>query len=233
MTDGTQQDPGQGGRSRLRVVLIVVIALLLAGLAVLGFFFVRMLQPPGTPKEETAGGLVWVRSIYGFGPSKDEQLLEPTSVAIAPNGDIYANDAQRSRVMRFSSDGAFKSLIHTGAGGTGPGQFKRPGSIATDADGNVFIADQSAGKIIVFDDQGSFVREWAVDGAGGLTISGGTGLQQAGPEAGLVRSPGEGPGRTGRLPGDRGRWDADIHRGRAEQAPAGLQSHGRRRMGQP
>jgi hypothetical protein len=169
MTDGTQQDPGQGGRSRLRVVLIVVIALLLAGLAVLGFFFVRMLQPPGTPKEETAGGLVWVRSIYGFGPSKDEQLLEPTSVAIAPNGDIYANDAQRSRVMRFSSDGAFKSLIHTGAGGTGPGQFKRPGSIATDADGNVFIADQSAGKIIVFDDQGSFVREWAVDGAGGLT----------------------------------------------------------------
>jgi sugar lactone lactonase YvrE len=208
MTDGTQQDPGQGGRSRLRVVLIVVIALLLAGLAVLGFFFVRMLQPPGTPKEETAGGLVWVRSIYGFGPSKDEQLLEPTSVAIAPNGDIYANDAQRSRVMRFSSDGAFKSLIHTGAGGTGPGQFKRPGSIATDADGNVFIADQSAGKIIVFDDQGSFVREWAVDGAGGLTISGDTVYVLARSEVLVFSRQGQKQGSFGRRGKGRGELDA-------------------------
>jgi hypothetical protein len=208
MTDETRQAGDSGGRSRLRGVLIAVIILLLAGLTVLGFFFVRMLQPPGTPEQETAGGMVWVRSIYGFGPAKDEQLLEPTAVAIAPNGDIYANDPQRARVMRFASDGAFKALIHTGGGGTGPGQFKRPGSIRTDTDGNLYIADYTAGKIIVFDDQNRFVREWGVDGASGLRISGDTVYVLARSQVLAFSKSGERQGSFGRAGRAAGELDA-------------------------
>ncbi|MBA4371043.1 MAG: hypothetical protein C0418_05650 [Coriobacteriaceae bacterium] len=172
MSDGVAETRGRGG-GRLRVVLIVVIVLLLAGMAVLGVFFVRILQPPGMPDTQGAqGGLVWVRSIYGFGPAADEQLLNPTSVAIAPNGDIYVNDAQRARIMRFNSSGAFKSLLHTGRGGTGEGQFIRPESIAVDADSNVYIADSFADKIIVYNDQGGFVREWGTSRPTGVTVRG-------------------------------------------------------------
>lgn len=172
MSEAPASEERQGG-SRLRAVLVVIIVLLLLGMVVLGFFFVRMLRPVGTPKQQAVDGqeLEWVRSIYGFGPAKDEQLFEPTSVAIAPNGDIYATDPQRARIMRFTSSGAFKSLLHTGRGGLGKGQFLRPSGIAVDADSNVYIADSNANKIIVFNDAGDFVREWGSDRPLGVYVT--------------------------------------------------------------
>jgi DNA-binding beta-propeller fold protein YncE len=153
------------------MVLVAAIAVLLVGLVVLVVVGVRLLQPVGGPARATAAdGFEWVRSIYGFGPSRDAQLLEPTSVAFAPNGDVYANDPQRSRVMRFGPDGAFKALVHTGAGGTGTGQFLRPAGLATDVDGNLYIADPVANKVIVFGDGGSYLREWPTARPLGLTV---------------------------------------------------------------
>ena len=74
--------------------------------------------------------------------------------------------------MRFSSSGAFKSLLHTGAGGAAQGQFVRPESLAVDADSNVYIGDSFANKVIVFDDQGDFVREWPATRPTGVTVVG-------------------------------------------------------------
>ncbi|HEX9094211.1 MAG TPA: NHL repeat-containing protein [Coriobacteriia bacterium] len=172
MPDATRASGRSDGTGRLRAILLVVVVLLLAGTVVLGVVFVRMLQPAGAPTKAEPDGLVWVKSMYGFGSAKDEQLLEPTSVAIAPNGDVYANDPQRARVMRFASDGTFKSLVHTGAGGTGKGQFIRPGSLATDGDGNLYVADPFANKIIVFDDRDTYLREWATDRPNGVSVHG-------------------------------------------------------------
>lgn len=165
---------GSGG-SRLRVVLAVVVVLLVLMLGSLGVFFVKVLKPAGLDLRQSApaGGLVWVKSMYGFGPSKGEQLLEPTSVAIAPNGTIYASDPQRARVMAFTPGGAFERLVHTGAGGAGKGQFARPESLACDSDGNLYIADSWLGKVIVFGPDGKFVREWEVgEAARGVFVRG-------------------------------------------------------------
>lgn len=159
------------GAGRLRIALRIIIVLLLLGTGALTYFFVRMLQPEGAPKAAAVPtGLTWVRSLYGFGPAKDEQLQNPTSVAIAPDGDIYATDPERARVMRFAPGGAFKSLVHTGRGGTETGKFIRPESIAVDGDGDLYIADSIANKVIVFDDAGRYVREWKTARPTGISV---------------------------------------------------------------
>lgn len=150
--------------SRARILLGVVIALLVLLLAVLGVYFVRVLTPARQVQTEQAdtNGLVWVRSLYGFGPSAEEQLASPTSVAIAPNGEIYATDPQMARIMVFSPDGSFSRLLHTGMGGIEKGKFTRPESIACAENGDVYIADSFAGKIIVFTGDGEYLREWII-----------------------------------------------------------------------
>ncbi len=166
---------GRGGApGSLRKVLIAIIVMLLLGMGVLGYVFVGMLQPAGSPTTQagTDGGIEWVRSIYGFGPGKDQQLLDPTSAAIAPNGDIYVNDPQRYRVMRFASDGSFRALLTTGGDPGAAGKFYSPASLAVDADGNLYIADPPGGKIIVFNDQGVFQREWKTDRPYGVKVQG-------------------------------------------------------------
>lgn len=169
-----QQQAAPAGTGRARTVLTIVIVLLLALLVGLVWVFYGLLKPVGGAKEDPApASMKWVRSIYGFGPSADEQLLSPTSVAIAPNGDVYATDQTRSRIMIFRPDGTFKRLLHTGAGGTGKGQFIRPESLAIDSDGQVYIADPWAKKVIVFDAGGKFVREWPVlEQARGVHVDG-------------------------------------------------------------
>ena len=163
--------------NRTRLILVTVIVLLIALLLVLFALFVNLLRPSGLPDSAPAGaadGIQWVRSLYGFGPSADEQLLSPSSVAIAPNGDIYATDPIRARIMVFRSDGIFSRILHTGAGGTGKAQFVRPESIAIADNGDLYIADSWAKKIIVFDSNGVFVREWPVDSmARGVFVTGG------------------------------------------------------------
>lgn len=209
MSEAPASEERRGG-NRLRTVLVVIIVLLLLGMGVLGFFFVRMLRPVGTPQQQTDGenALEWVRSIYGFGPAKDEQLFEPTSVAIAPNGDIYATDPQRARIMRFTSSGAFKSLLHTGRGGLGPGQFLRPSGIAVDADSNVYIADSNANKIIVFNDAGDFVREWGSERPLGVYIRDESVYVITNGAVSVYDRNGEDKGSFGRRGGERGDLDA-------------------------
>ncbi len=151
-------------RNRTRVILGVAIALLLAMLVALVIVFMNLIRPSGAPEgDQGIDNLVWERSMYGFGPAPDEQLRAPSSVAFAPNGDVYVTDPSRSRVMVFRSDGTFKRLLHTGAGGTGRGQFIRPEAIDIDERGDVYIADSWANKIIVFDSGGEFLREWPVE----------------------------------------------------------------------
>ncbi len=169
---------------RTTALLGALLVLLIVALCAVSYFFVRILLPAGAPEPvvEQGGGLTWVRSIYGFGPSRDEQLLGPTDVAVAPNGRIHVTDPQRARVLTFNPDGTFAGIIHTGAGGTGRGQLGRPGSIACDADGNVYIADELNGKIIVFDKRARFVREWPVPGIANVDIAGDTLYARAGGE---------------------------------------------------
>lgn len=147
---------------RTRLILTIAIMLLLGMLVALLVTFYQLLTPAGDIAPATDNELTWVRSMYGFGPAADQQLLSPSSVAIGPDGDVYATDPIRARVMVFRPDGTFRRIVHTGAGGTGRGNFIRPESIDVDSSGDLYIADSWARKVIVFDANGDFSREWAV-----------------------------------------------------------------------
>lgn len=153
------------GRTRARAILGMVIGMLLLLLAFLVLVFFRLLNPIGDEQRSSrqSDGLLWVRSIYGFGPSPSEQLESPSSVAIGPDGLIYATDPIRARIMVFRPDGTFVRLIRTASTTAGSGNLARPESIAVGDDGLVYVADSWLTKVIVFDHRGRFVREWPVD----------------------------------------------------------------------
>lgn len=159
------------GRRTVRILAVILILLLLL-LCSVGYFFIRILVPAGSPEEPVVSdGMTWVRSIYGFGPSVDEQLLGPTAVAVAPNGRIYVTDPQRARVLAFNPDGVFAGIIQTGAAGTGVGQLGRPEDLACDSDGNLYVTDRANDKIIVFDDNYEYVREWPAPQVVGIDVA--------------------------------------------------------------
>lgn len=145
-----------------RVFLSAAIVVLLVVLVFLAVIFVRLQRPPLELRPDP-GGMQWIRSLYGFGPSADEQFHRPYSVAIGPGGRIYAADPARGRVMVFSPYGRFERMVYTGSGGKGEGQLTQPEAIDVDREGNLYIADSRGRKIIVFDSNGAFVREWRVD----------------------------------------------------------------------
>jgi sugar lactone lactonase YvrE len=82
-----------------------------------------------------------------------------SSVAIAPNGDIFVSDGHvNNRIMKFSPDGKF--IKQWGKKGSGHGEFNVPHSLAFDSQGRLFVADRSNIRIQIFDQEGNFLDEW-------------------------------------------------------------------------
>lgn len=160
-------------RGAIRTALISAIVVLLVILIVMSMLLVKTVAPPGVEQIPDTR-MTWIRSIYGFGPSADEQFAHPYSVAVGSNGDIYAADPERARVLVFERWGDYKRIVHTAGGGADTGMFQRPESIALDPEDNLYIADSWANKIIVFDKNGRYLREWKVPAQPrGITVDAG------------------------------------------------------------
>jgi hypothetical protein len=108
----------------------------------------------------------------GNGPDVFDQ---PTSIAIAPNGDVFVGEGHspsygNSRIMKFSKDGKLIKII--GKKGRGPGEFMGPHSLAFDSQGRLFVADRGNNRIQILDQEGRFITEWRNFGRpSGLFIS--------------------------------------------------------------
>jgi sugar lactone lactonase YvrE len=88
---------------------------------------------------------------------------QPTSMAIAPNGDIFVAEGHaptfgNSRIMKFDKSGKF--LMTFGHLGPNEGEFKSPHVIAFDSQGRLFVADRSNSRVDIFDQQGKFLASW-------------------------------------------------------------------------
>lgn len=151
---------------RMRVALAAILILLLLLMAGMIYALARVLTPVGAPgsagSAATPTDLTWVRSIYGYGPREDQQFRNPTDVAIAPDGTIWGTDPQRARLLAFNPDGTFKTLIHRGPAGTGPGRLSRPEGVGVDDSGNVYVADYAGNKVAVYTPDNKLIKEWEV-----------------------------------------------------------------------
>jgi DNA-binding beta-propeller fold protein YncE len=84
----------------------------------------------------------------------------PADVFVQPDGDILIADGYRnSRIVRFGSDGRFKSIIG-GTKGTEPGQFNVPHAVVVDSRGRIIVADAENSRLQVFDQSGTFLEQW-------------------------------------------------------------------------
>src|SRR5215469_2209355 len=100
--------------------------------------------------------------VAGTGPDAFDR---PTSVAVAPNGDIFVSDGHApnkygtARVVKFSKNGRF--LKSWGRKGTAPGEFDEPHDLFVGGSrGWVYVADRINRRIQVFDQEGNFIAAW-------------------------------------------------------------------------
>jgi sugar lactone lactonase YvrE len=97
--------------------------------------------------------------VAGAGP---DTFNGPSSVLVAPNGDIFVADGHgegtNARVVKFSKDGKF--IKAWGKAGSGPGEFDTLHSMAMDSKGRLFIADRGNSRIQIFDQDGNFIDQW-------------------------------------------------------------------------
>jgi len=96
----------------------------------------------------------------GDGPDVFDQ---PTSIAIAPNGDVFVAEGHsptygNSRIMKFSKDGKLIKII--GRKGRGAGELMGPHNLAFDTEGRLFVADRGNNRIQILDQDGRFIAEW-------------------------------------------------------------------------
>jgi hypothetical protein len=100
--------------------------------------------------------------VAGTGPDGFDR---PTSVAIAPNGDVFVSDGHApnrfgtARIVKFSKDGRF--ITAWGRKGSAPGEFDEPHDLFVGGSrGWVYVADRKNNRIQVFDQNGGFVAAW-------------------------------------------------------------------------
>jgi len=83
------------------------------------------------------------------------QLMRPTNVAIAPDGNIFVCDTGSSIVNVYNREGTY--LRSFGAPGDRPGFFARPKGIAIDDEGIVYVADAQWQNVQMFAPSGGFL----------------------------------------------------------------------------
>ena len=90
------------------------------------------------------------------------EFNQPSSVLIAPNGNIFIGDghggASNSRIIKYTAAGEF--ITSWGSRGSEPGQFAVPHDLAMDSAGRLFVGDRGNNRVQIFDQDGNFILEW-------------------------------------------------------------------------
>ena len=177
----------------LRTLLAVILALLLLLLVGVGYFLWTNSKVSGGPTSQAGSGkMVWVRSIYGWGTSSDEQLSGPTAVTTGPDGMIWTNSRNRlaiaftpagklDRLLESNPDTSTSQAATASANPSHPGASpsSKPGakgvqavfSIGVDSSNNLFIGDDAAGNVLKFTPEGRLLKGWAVPGLGKIAVN--------------------------------------------------------------
>jgi hypothetical protein len=111
------------------------------------------------------GKVLMVLGKEGVAATGADGFDRPTSVAIAPGGDIFVSDGHApnkfgtARVVKFSKDGRF--IKAWGRKGSAPGELDEPHDLFVGGSrGWVYVADRRNRRIQVFDQDGGFVAAW-------------------------------------------------------------------------
>ena len=109
------------------------------------------------------GKLLMTLGTAGKAGTGTDTFDQPTSIAFAPNGDIYVSEGHapsngNSRILRFSRTGKLLKVI--GTKGSGNDQFLGPHGLAVDSRGRLFVADRGNLRVSILDANGKFLEAW-------------------------------------------------------------------------
>src|SRR6516225_11641569 len=97
--------------------------------------------------------------VAGSGP---DEFNQPSSVLIAPNGDIFVGDGHggesNARIVKFDRNGKF--IKTWGKKGTAPGDIDTPHTLAMDSRGRLFEGDRQNNRIQIWDQNGTLLDVW-------------------------------------------------------------------------
>jgi DNA-binding beta-propeller fold protein YncE len=97
--------------------------------------------------------------VTGNGP---DEFNAPSTVLVAPNGDIFVADGHggntNARIVKFAKDGTF--IKTWGKKGSSPGEIDIPHALAMDSRGRLFVADRQNNRIQIFDQDGNYLDQW-------------------------------------------------------------------------
>jgi sugar lactone lactonase YvrE len=97
---------------------------------------------------------------YGTFGTGEGEFDEPSSISIAPEGDIYVADYWNQRIQHFDSDFEYIDEIEIPSWGS-HGITDRAYIVAID-EGRLLATDPANGRIAVFDAEGVGVASWRI-----------------------------------------------------------------------
>ena len=110
----------------------------------------------------------FVRKFGGPG-SAPGQFNRPSSLAIAPDGNVLVSDCLNHRVQKLTPDG--QPLAQWGEFGAGPGQFNMPWGVSTDRQGNIYVSDWRNDRVQKLSPDGAPLAIFGSSGSGEGQIS--------------------------------------------------------------
>ena len=155
-----QEHVSRRGRRSLTALIILLIILLLLATALL----YQLLRGPDAPSVEDAGGVTWIRSIYGYGPDIS-QMIEPASVAVTDGGTFWVTDGVRGRVLSFNgSTGNLEEFLQPANLASSEDELRYPSSVAVAPDGWFYVAESTYDRVRVYDESGNLRQTLEVPG---------------------------------------------------------------------
>lgn len=124
-----------------------------------------------TVRITTAGSTV---TMGGWGTASGE-LLGPSGLAIASNGNVYVSNSGAENVVEYTAGGQF--VTAWGQYGFQAGQFNGPSGIAIGPHGTVYVADTLNQRIEAFSPSGAFEAQAAAPWPGTIEVLGSGQLQ--------------------------------------------------------
>ncbi len=90
---------------------------------------------------------------FGKAGSGDDELFQPTNLALGPGNELYISDTGNFRIQKYTLDGQF--IRSYGSIGDSIGHFARPKGISVDRYGHLYVVDAAFENVQILNQDGT------------------------------------------------------------------------------